>query len=172
MIKFFLPAVFLLVATIALGSQELRVGDRAPEFYLKNQRGEDFDLRARKAKWTVLYFYPKAETPGCTKQACAFRDNIEKIKKLGAEVYGVSVNSVEEQSGFAKNHKINFDLLADSDAKVTELYGVKMMMLKMAKRWTFILDGELKIRDIEKDVDPVKDAEYVAGKLSQLQQQK
>ncbi len=165
-----LPILFL-AFSIPLHAAELTEGSQAPNFSLQNQKGEKFDLQSRKGTWTVLYFYPKAETPGCTKQACAFRDNIEKIRKLGAQVYGVSVNSVEEQSQFTKNHNINFDLLADSEAKVTELYGAKMPVVKMAKRWTFILDPELKIRSIDKDVDPIKDANRVAEKMKTLQTQ-
>jgi len=159
----------LVLFSLCGGAAELKVGDTAPEFSLSKQNGEKFDLNSRKGLWTVLYFYPKAETPGCTKQACAFRDNIKKIRQLGAEVYGVSVNSVEDQAAFGKNHQINFDLLADAEAKVTELYGVKMMMMKMSKRWTFVLDPTLKIRSIDKDVDPVKDADRVAEKLTQFQ---
>lgn len=77
------------VSMFARGS-ELKVGDAAPEVKLQTDEGKPFDLAQRKGQWTVLYFYPKAETPGCTKQACAFRDSISKIHELKAEVYGVS----------------------------------------------------------------------------------
>lgn len=156
----------------ARAAQDIKVGEIAPGFSLQNQKNEKFSLDSRKGHWTVLYFYPKAETPGCTKQACAFRDNIEKIRKLGAEVYGISVNSVDDQAKFSTNHHLNFDLLADDKAQVTELYGSKMPILKMSKRWTFLIDGELKIRSIDKDVDPVKDADHVAQALSKLMSQK
>lgn len=149
-------------------AEEIQLGQTAPLFILKNQSGKDFSLASRKGHWTVLYFYPKSETPGCTKQACAFRDSLSKIRTLGAEVFGVSVNSVEDQAKFRTNHKLNFDLLAD-DGKVTELYGAKMPVVKMAKRWTFVLDPELKIRAIDKDVDPVKDPDRVAEKLKEFQ---
>jgi len=164
--------LMIMASAIAVASQDVKVGETAPSFSLQNQKNEKFSLESRKGHWTVLYFYPKAETPGCTKQACAFRDNIEKIRKLGAEVYGISVNSVEDQSKFSANHHLNFDLLADEKAQVTELYGSKMPILKMSKRWTFLIDGDLKIRSIDKDVDPVKDADHVAEAIGKLMQQK
>ena len=148
----------------------LKSGDTAPLFTLKTQEGSDFALNSRKGRgWTVLYFYPKAETPGCTKQACAFRDSIKSIRVLNAEVYGISADSVDAVAAFHKNHHLNFDLLADPDSKVIEAYGVKMPLLKFAKRWTFLIDPELHIREIETDVDPVKDADHVAAELKRLQ---
>jgi thioredoxin-dependent peroxiredoxin len=152
---------------------DITVGQLAPTFKLKNQAGQDFDLSTLKGKgkWTVLYFYPKSETPGCTKQACAFRDNIAKVREQKAEVYGVSVNSVKDQLGFHEHHHLVFDLLADEDGKVTDLYGAKMPIIRMAKRWTFLLDPDLKVRAIDRSVDPVKDAEHVAAKLKELQAQ-
>ncbi|MBC7371215.1 MAG: peroxiredoxin, partial [Bdellovibrionaceae bacterium] len=77
---------------------ELKVNEAAPVFTAKTQENKDFDLNSRKGKWTVLYFYPKAGTPGCTKQACAFRDNIKKIRAQGADVVGISADTVAEQA--------------------------------------------------------------------------
>ncbi len=125
-------------------------------------------MSERKGHWTVLYFYPKADTPGCTKQACAFRDSIEKIRSEGAEIFGVSTDTVEAQAAFHKKHNLNFTLLADSDSKVTETFGSRMPILKMSKRWTYVIDPELKIRALEKDVDPAKDAERVAKQIQEL----
>lgn len=148
-------------------AMSLKEGEVAPQFILKNQDGKDFSLQSRLGKWTVLYFYPKSETPGCTKQANAFRDKSEAIRKLDAEVVGISVNSVADQSAFKNNHKLNFELLADEQGKVTELYGVKIPLITMAKRWTFILDPELKIKMINKDVEPEQDATLVLQKLQE-----
>lgn len=152
-------------------AQELKVGDQAPQFQVKDQAGGDFKLENRKGKWTVLFFYPKAGTPGCTKQACAFRDNIKKITEQNAEVFGISADTVEAQAKFHKEHRLNFTLLADSDSKVIKAYGSKMPVLSMSKRWTFIIDPELKIRLIEKDVDPVLDSLRTAEKLTALQKE-
>lgn len=150
-------------------AKDLQVGDEAPVFTAKTHEGKDFDLKSRQGTWTVLYFYPKADTPGCTKQACAFRDNIKHIRNLGADVFGISANTVEDQAAFHKKYHLNFNLLADPDGKIIALYGSKMPVVNMSKRWTFIIDPALKIRQIEKDVDPVKDSKQVAEVLSQLQ---
>lgn len=151
---------------------EIKVNTTAPTFKTKTHLGEDFDLQSRKGQWTVLYFYPKADTPGCTKQACAFRDSIAKIRELGADVFGVSADSVEDQKAFHAKHKLNFVLLADKNADIIKAYGTKMPMVNLSKRWTFVLDPELKVRAIEKDVDPVKDAERVATIIRDLKAKK
>ena len=162
--------LFSLVASpLALAGYTLAVGRPAPLFQAKTNQGEAFDLSSRKGKWTVLYFYPKAETPGCTKQACAFRDSIEKIRALNADVYGVSADSVESIAKFHENHHLNFTLIADPDDEVITKYGVKLPILRMAKRWTFIIDPQLNIRFIETIVDPVLDAEKTAAELKRLQ---
>jgi len=151
---------------------DLNLGDPAPTFKLKTDSGADFDLQSRKGTWTVLYFYPKAETPGCTKQACAFRDNISQIRRLGSEIFGISADKAAALAKFKLNHSLNFTLLADPGMDVIKAYGTKMPIMNMSKRWTFILDPDLKIRAIEKDVDPVLDAQRVAQTLQQLQMQR
>ncbi len=157
----------LLAATHA-DAADLKVGDPAPLFTAKTQDGGSFDLASRKGQWTVLFFYPKAGTPGCTKQVCAFRDGIKAIRSEGAEVYGISTNTVEDQAAFHKEHNLAFTLLADPDGTVTEQYGAKMPILTIAKRWTFIIDSTLTIRQIDHDVDPALDAQHVATALAQL----
>lgn len=166
--RLFISTLLLTISATVIAS-EVTSGQAAPLFTTKTHSGADFDLKARKGKWTVLYFYPKAGTPGCTKQACAFRDSIQKIRDLGAEVYGISTDTVEVQAKFHKEHRLNFDLLADADAKVTDLYGSKMPVVKVSKRWTFVIDPELKIRNVMKDVDPALDSERVASEIAKLQ---
>lgn len=151
---------------------DLKVGTIAPDFTLKDQSGKTFKLSERKGMgWTVLYFYPKADTPGCTQQACAFRDSIKVIRKKGAEIYGVSVDNQKDQKAFHEKHKINFPLLCDEEAKVAELYGVKIPVIGIAKRWTFVIDPDLKIRNIDKDVDPSADARKTAALIDKLKGQ-
>ena len=150
-------------------ASDLKVGDVAPGVNLKTDEGSSFNLQSRKGHWTVLYFYPKAETPGCTKQACAFRDNIDEIRKLGADIFGVSADGVEALKKFRKNHNLNFTLLADPGLDVINAYGTKMPAMNMSKRWTFVIGPDLKIRSIEKDVDPVLDAKRVADAIRKLQ---
>lgn len=155
-----------LIASKAMA--ELKVGDAAPNFTTKTHTGQPFDLQSRAGKWTILYFYPKADTPGCTKQACAFRDSLKKITALGAEVFGISADTVEAQAAFHKKYNLNFTLLADANGEVVDRYGSKMPVVKLSKRWTYIIDPQLKIRVIEKDVDPVMDAPRMAEKLAAM----
>lgn len=154
----------------AVLASPLKTGDAAPAVKLKTHEGETFSLEERKGKsWTILYFYPKAGTPGCTKQACAFRDAADDIKKQNAEVFGISTDSVEKQAAFHKEHKLTFKLLADSDGQVSESFGVKIPVVNIAKRWTFIVDPNLKIRHVNDKVDPLLDAKNVISILKELQ---
>ncbi len=143
-----------------------------PSFEAKTHDGKVFDSSSRKGKWTVLYFYPKASTPGCTKQACSFRDSLKIITDLGAEVFGISIDQVADQKKFHQKNKLNFTLLADHDGKIAEAFGVKSPHAGIAKRWTFILDPDLKVRWIGRDVDPSLDAQNVAEQLRFLAQPK
>ena len=162
----------LILGIIGCGqASELKVGDPAPGINLLTDEGKTFNLDSRKGQWTVLYFYPKAETPGCTKQACAFRDGLSEIRSLGAEVFGVSGDSVDALKKFKENHKLNFTLLADPSLDAIKSYGTKMLFLKVSKRWTFIIGPDLKIRSIEKDVDPLLDAKRIAELLKKFQVQ-
>ena len=169
----FLRAISLTVGLLWAGllqAETLRVGQQAPVFELQAHDGSVMRLLDRRQQgWTVLYFYPKAGTPGCTKQACAFRDAIKAIRDQKAEVYGISTDDVKALQDFHSKHRLSFSLLSDADAKVTDSFGVKMPVLNMAKRWTFILDSDLVVRQIDDDVDPALDAERVAKSLQRLQ---
>lgn len=170
LITVLIPLMLLCCRLPSAAAEQLQVGDSAPTFQVKTHSGGDFDLNARRGNgWTVLYFYPKAGTPGCTAQACAFRDAIQAIRQQGAEVYGISTDSVADLANFHREHKLGFTLLSDPDAKVIEAYGAKMPVLTMAKRWTFLIDPDLKVRRIDDDVDPAMDAQKVAAALKQLQ---
>lgn len=147
---------------------DLSVGDRAPSFEVQNHEGKSFRLEQQKGRWTVLYFYPKAETPGCTRQAATFRDQLKSIQGQGADVIGISQDSVSAQAAFHQHLNLNFPLLADEKGEVIALYGTKMPIVSLSKRWTFVIDPELKIRNIQKDVDPEKDGEKMAGLIRDL----
>jgi peroxiredoxin Q/BCP len=145
------------------------IGKPAPLFELKNQDGVPVKLADRKGKgFTVLFFYPKAGTPGCTKQACAFRDSIKVIRDKNAEVFGISADDVAAQKKFHDEHKMTFDLLSDSAGKVIGEFRVKMPMVTWAKRQTFVLDKDLIIREHFEDVDPALDAKNVADAIEKL----
>ena len=103
----------------------IAVGDKAPDFKLRDQNGKDVSLAGfRGKKAVVLYFYPKDETPGCTKEACSFRDSYEEFVKAGAEVIGVSGDSVNKHKSFAEHHRLPFTLLADDGNLLRKAYGV------------------------------------------------
>jgi peroxiredoxin Q/BCP len=151
------------------GDQKIAVGKPAPLFEAKTQDGKMFKLADRKGQgFTVLFFYPKAGTPGCTKQACAFRDSIKVIRAEGAEVYGISADSVAAQKAFHTEHHMTFDLISDENGKIIEMYQVKMPVVSMAKRQTFIVDKDLVIRKHFEDVDPSLDAKNVAQAIKDL----
>ena len=121
-------------------ADQVSVGDAAPEFELADQSGQLHSLEDYRDQWVVLYFYPKDETPGCTTEACEFRDNIFAFKKINAQILGVSLDDVESHQKFAENHGLPFPLLADIEGKAADAYGVKTKMIwhdTVAKRQTF-----------------------------------
>jgi peroxiredoxin Q/BCP len=164
----FVAALLLFLSAQVAAATDLQPGAAAPLFTAKTQDGAEFNLADRKGRWTVLYFYPKAGTPGCTKQADGFRDGIKAIRDQGADVFGISTDTVESQAEFHKDENLSFTLLADPDGTVTELYGAKMPLLTVARRWTFIIDPTLTIRQVERDVDPPNDARRVAAEIARL----
>ena len=122
-------------------SMKINVGDQAPDFMLPSQTSEDVSLsQFRGKKNVVLYFYPKDESPGCTREACTFRDSYELFTDLGATVIGVSADSVESHKAFAERHKLPFTLLSDGDNKVRKLYGATSTLGIIPGRVTFIID--------------------------------
>lgn len=126
---------------------ELKVGDKAPDFTLPNQNGEPVSLSDFKGKKAiVLYFYPKNETPGCTAEACGFRDSYEDFQAAGAEVIGVSTDSAASHQKFINNRKLPFILLSDKQKKVSKAFGVKSFLLLLISRVTFVIDKEGVIR--------------------------
>jgi thioredoxin-dependent peroxiredoxin len=119
----------------------IAAGDKAPDFKLRDQKGNTVslaDFRGRKA--VVLYFYPKDETPGCTKEACSFRDSYEDFVKAGAEVIGVSGDSVEKHQSFAQHHNLPFTLLADEGNQLRKAYGVPATLWILPGRVTYVID--------------------------------
>jgi peroxiredoxin Q/BCP len=116
------------------------VGAKAPDFALPSQSGETVRLGDFLGKLVVLFFYPKDDTPGCTKEVCAFRDNFEEYGKLDAEVIGVSSDSVESHRAFAEKHDLPFALLSDEGGKVRKLYGVPNTLGLFPGRVTYVID--------------------------------
>lgn len=147
---------------------EVSIGHPAPEFELPDQEGQLHSLEDYRERWVVLYFYPKDETPGCTTEACEFRDNIFAYRDLNAQILGVSLDDIASHKDFAENHGLPFPLLADSDGVAADAYGVKTKMFGMtvAKRQTFIIDPEGKLA---KHYDEVKPDTHSAEVLADLQ---
>ena len=172
-LKIFQPVIlFLFMWPFSSSSaNELMPGDAAPEFELIDQYMKTHKLDDYAGKWVVLYFYPKDDTPGCTTEACNFRDEIFKIRELNAEVLGVSLDSAESHAKFAEKHGLPFSLLSDAETEVAQKYGCLTSMgpLKYAKRHTFIIDPDGKLARIYRDVKPKTHAGEIIADLQLLQ---
>ena len=161
--------VFFLFTSSSLAA--LKVGDRAPNFNLRDQNNLTHDLNDYKGNWVVLYFYPKDGTPGCTTQACDFRDAVKRIIASKSVVFGVSVDSVESHKLFSEKNKLPFSLLSDGTGEVAKLYDSlrNFLVYKTAKRNTFIIDPKGLVAKIYLSVDPKTHSEMVLNDLANLQ---
>ncbi len=145
------------------------VQERAPELTAPDQTGTPRSLSEFRGKAVVLYFYPRDATPGCTEEACAFRDRWDQFAEAGAQVLGVSTDTVESHAAFAREHELPFPLLADPEGEVLEAYGVETRF-GLAQRVTFVIDGTGVVRRVFPDVDPAVHADEVLEVLEQLRQ--
>ena len=138
----------------------LKVGDKAPDFELNDQEGNIVRLADFKGKKIVLYFYPKDDTPGCTKEACDFRDNFRELKKSNVEVLGVSNDDLESHKKFSSKYSLNFPILSDTDKKISRDYGVYDLKEKFGQQYygitrsTFVIDESGRIESIFYKVNP------------------
>lgn len=152
----------------------LSVGKKAPEFSLKDQSDVAHTLKDERGKWVLLYFYPKDDTPGCTKEACSLRDNFPKFKKLGITVFGVSVDSVKSHAKFVDKYELPFTLLADTEKEVVNAYGVWGKKKFMGReymgtmRWSFLIDPDGKIAKIYETVKPELHADEVLADMKKM----
>ena len=153
-----------------IANEQPAVGSPAPEFELPDQTGQLHSLEDYRDRWVVLYFYPKDETPGCTTQACEFRDNIFAFRDLDAQILGVSLDDVDSHKAFADNHSLPFPLLADADGETSTAYGVKTRMFGMtvAKRQTFIIGPDGTIAKHYEKVKPDGHSQRVLADLEAL----
>ena len=128
---------------------KVAVGDQAPDFTLPTAAGEPFRLGALRGRKVVLFFYPRNNTRGCTAEACAFRDAYEELTTAGAEVVGISSDSVESHGRFAASRGLPFPILSDRDGSVRRLYGASLAMLfGTTGRVTYLIDEEGVVRDV------------------------
>jgi len=149
------------------GGKMLEAGMAAPELSAVDQNGKARSLAAERGKPVVVYFYPKDATPGCTKEACAFRDVWKKFEAAGVQVFGVSSDDQASHAKFAAEHKLPFPLLADPEKQWIEAFGVSTTM-GMASRVSFLIGPDGKIAKVYPSVDPGVHAEQVLGDAKEL----
>lgn len=165
--RFFLVLLATLLSAPVLAGDPPAVGSAAPAFNLQDQNGEWHTLEDYRGQWLAVYFYPRDDTPGCTTEACNFRDNIYAFKAIGAAVVGISVDDVESHKEFSDKYKLPFTLLADEDSKTAKAYGVlrDYKLIKLASRQSFLVNPEGKIAKHYADVDPDKHTDEVLADI-------
>ena len=159
----------LLSAPLPAGESP-EVGSAAPGFRLQDQNGEWHELQDYRGSWLAIYFYPKNDTPGCTTEACNFRDNIYAFKAIGANVVGISVDDVDSHKDFADKYKLPFTLLADEEGTTASAYGVlrDWKLMKIAARESFLVNPDGIIVRHYDDVDPETHTQEVLAELEAL----
>jgi peroxiredoxin Q/BCP len=152
-------------------AESLTLGQLAPDFELLDQSGNVHSLQKYRGQWVILYFYPKNDTPGCTKEACAFRDEYKTITAKNAQVLGVSVDDQDSHKKFTEKYSLPFPLLADTDGEVAKQYGSlrSLGFIKLAKRHSFIINPEGEIAVIYRDVNPDNHSQEVLDDIGRLQ---
>ncbi|HEY6642578.1 peroxiredoxin [Povalibacter sp.] len=162
----------ILLSWFSLLHADPQLGSPAPEFKLQDQNGKWQQLKDYRGKWVALYFYPKDQTPGCTTQACEFRDNIFAFRDAGAVILGISVDDVESHKRFAEKHGLPFPILADPTKATAKEYGVLKKYfgtLEAARRDTFLIDPQGRVVKRYMDVDPKGHSEVVLKDIKELQ---
>ena len=163
-----LAGTILAAVGLTLSGAELQVGMPAPPFTAQDQAGKTVRLADFAGKPVVLYFYPKDDTPGCTKEACSLRDGFADIQKKGAVILGVSADDVTSHAAFAAKYHLPFSILADPGHAIIDAYGVRMPLLGMAKRVTFIIGKDMIIKDIVTDVKTAEHDRQILELLGRL----
>ena len=163
--------VFFLVASSS-SLAALKVGDKAPNFRLNDQNNVTHQLSDYEGSWVILYFYPKDDTPGCTTQACDFRDAVKRIIASKSVVFGLSLDSVESHKRFSEKNNLSFSLLSDEEGVAAKSYDSlnNFIGFKSAKRNTFIINPEGLLAKIYLSVDPKTHSQMVLNDLALLQE--
>jgi len=146
----------------------LKEGDKVPDLQTTDQNGNTVRLSDFKEKTTVLYFYPRDDTPGCTKEACNFRDDIEKIKKMGAQIVGVSTDSEESHQKFVSKHNLNFTLLADKNKAISKAFGA-LKITGTAARISYIIGKDGTIKKVYPKVKPEEHSKQIIEDLKEVE---
>ena len=165
--------VFYLLRANVVAAPILKIGDDAPTFTLPDSQGNQVNLSNYTGKWLVLYFYPKDDTPGCTTEACHFRDDFKFLESLGAKVVGVSIDDSFSHKKFAEKYNLPFPLLSDSSGEVASRYGAlnNFLVIKLAKRYTYLINPQGKIAKIYLSIDTSKHSQEIIEDLKTLKQQ-
>lgn len=167
--------IIFLIPRLISGSRAATpsAGSAAPDFALPWQEGSSVSLKDYRGSWVVLYFYPKDQTPGCTREAHNFQSEQTKYAERHGVILGVSVDSVDSHKKFCAKEGLNFKLLADTDGKVSKAYGslTNLGVTKFSARHTFLIDPAGKIAKVFNSVDPTRHSDEVLAALDQLQRQ-
>ena len=160
----------LLISLPVWAGETPTVGEPAPAFNLQDQNGDWHKLEDYRGTWLAVYFYPKDDTPGCTTEACNFRDNIHAFKAIDAEVVGISVDDVESHQKFAEKYKLPFIILADEEGTTAEAYGVlrDWKLIQIASRQSFLVNPEGVLVKHYEEVDPDTHTDEVLADLKAL----
>jgi peroxiredoxin Q/BCP len=160
----------LFMAHAARAGELPEPGKPAPEFKLTDQHGHLHALQDYRGKYLVLYFYPKDDTPGCTQEACAFRDDLHLLTEMGAQVIGISVDDSDSHAKFAEKYHLSFPLLADKNGAVADSYGalLNLGIMKLARRFTFLIDPQGKICREYLSVETSKHSKEIIADLKKL----
>ena len=179
LMKLIFYSAILLIAILGYRSFSVapntpKIGSKAPDFNLPNAHSELVSLASLSGSWIVLYFYPRDDSPICTKQACSFRDDMHKLEKLGAKVVGVSIDDGKSHAEFAKKYSLPFPLLSDKDGLIASQYGAltNLGVFKMAKRYTFLIDANGVLRKTYLSVDTSKHSQQIIDDLMALTETK
>lgn len=177
MLKIIAALVFIALAVVAIriayAGPTPEPGSQAPAFTLPDAKQQNHSLKDYAGQWLVLYFYPKDDTPGCTKEACSFRDDMFQLEKLGAKVVGISVDDSASHAKFAEKYSLPFPLLSDADGKTADSYGAltNLGIIKIAKRYTYLIDPKGRIAKRYLSVDTSRHSQEIIDDLKQLQKQ-
>jgi peroxiredoxin Q/BCP len=152
-------------------ADELAPGILAPTFTLLDQETKTHTLTNYRGQWVVLYFYPKDDTPGCTTEACNFRDDLPAMRALNVQILGISMDDTQSHARFAEKYRLPFPLLADTEGNVTRTYGALWSMgpLRIVKRHTFVIDPDGRIAKIYRNVKPADHSRELQHDLKELQ---
>jgi len=163
---------FYLFRVNVMAAPILKIGDDAPSFKLPDSQGNQINSNDFKGKWIVLYFYPKDDTPGCTTEACHFRDDFKLLESLGAKVIGISIDDSFSHKKFAEKYNLPFPLLSDASGEVASRYGAlnNFLVIKLAKRYTYLINPQGKIAKIYLSVDTSKHSQEIIDDLKALKE--